>query len=152
MSYKTKMALPILGMALVFGFAAINVANTRVEEVKHPLPASITRLDEVKLVEVRDSGDQVVLSGNFSGPVADGNEMERKAVLTGTGADPDARGKAEIETGTKNNVTEQELELDVKKLAPGSTFKLLLDGQEVASFATNHEGDAEVEVGNEPSR
>lgn len=151
MSYKTRMALPILGMALVFGFAAVKVATTDVEEVKHPLPASVSRLDDVKLIEVKDTNGQTVLSGNFSAPVTDGDEVKRKAVLGGTGVDPDAAGRAEIEIETKDDVTEQELELKVNKLAPGSTFKVLLDGQEAASFATNHRGEAELEVSNEPS-
>ncbi|HYP28132.1 MAG TPA: hypothetical protein VE262_15565 [Blastocatellia bacterium] len=152
MSYKMKMALPILGMAFVFGMAAISVVNSGVEEVDHPLPASISRLADVKVIEVRDSGEQVVLSGNFSDPVTLGNEVKRKAALTGTSVDPDAAGRAEIEVETKNDVTEQELELDVERLAPGGTFKLYLDGQEAASFTTNHEGRAEVEVSDEPSK
>ena len=150
MSYKTKMALPILGMAFLFGFAAISVVTSDVEEIKQPLPASVGHLSEVKLIEVRDAGEQVVLSGSFSGPVSDGKEIERTAELTSSGVDPDAKGRAEIEIETANNSTEQEqeLELDVSNLAPGATFRLFLDGREAASFTTNHKGQAELEVGN----
>lgn len=151
MSYKAKMTLPILGMALVFGFAAIKVASTGVQEVEHPLPASITRLDEVKMIEVKDASEQVVLSGSFSGSIA-GQEGEMTVVLTATSVDPDAMGKSSIEIETKNGFTEQELELEVKKLAPGSAFKLFLDGGEAASFTTNHKGEAELELSNEPSK
>ena len=62
-----------------------------------------------------------------------------------------ARGVAEIEISSDSPAfTEQELELSVKHLSAGSRYFLFLDGQEVASFMTNHQGRAELEFTNKP--
>jgi hypothetical protein len=150
MSYKTKMILPILGLVLTIGYAGIRVARSDAEEVKHALPAALGSLAEVKRVEVKDADGQVVLSGDFGGSKVGGKEIERKAALAGTSLAPEARGKAEIEFSAEGSgADERELEMKVERLAAGATFRLFVDGQEVASFVTNHRGEAEVELSNE---
>lgn len=152
MKYKTKTVLPIIGMAILIVIAAIAVATGDADEVKHPLPATLTNLVDVKMVEIKDSSDQVILSGSFSAPTQTGGELERKAALTSAGVDSDASGQAEIEVATKNGVTEQELDLEVNNLAAGASFRLFVDGQEITAFTTSPQGDAELEFSNETSK
>ncbi len=152
MKYKTKTILPIIGMAIIIGVAAIAVATGDADEVKHPLPATLSNLADVKMVEIKDGGDQVILSGSFSAAIQSGGESERKAALTSTGADPDARGEAEIDIATKDGVTSQELDLEVNNLAADASFKLFVDGQEIVAFTTSPKGDAELEFSNETSK
>lgn len=152
MKYKTKTILPIIGMAIIIGIAAIAVATGDADEVKHPLPTTLSNLADVKLIEIKDSGDQIILSGSFTAVSQTGDEFERKAALTSAGVDPDARGEAEIDIATKNGVTEQELDLEVNNLAASASFKLFVDGQEITAFTTSPQGDAELEFSNETSK
>ncbi|HXG68452.1 MAG TPA: hypothetical protein VNO70_25380 [Blastocatellia bacterium] len=146
MSYRMKMILPIIGMVLVIGYAAIRVVSSNVQEVEQPLPPALNNLADAKLIEIKDAGGQVVLSGNFVLITTVGDETERVATLTAAGSDPDARGIAEIEiTQTNNAVAEQELELTVEQLTAGAAFRVFVDNQEAASFTANHQGVAEVE-------
>lgn len=152
MSYKTKILIPILGILLVIGYAVAKVVTTDADEIKQALPANLN-LAEIKRVEVKDGGGQTVLSGDFGAAVTKGNEVERLAVLAGTGVDADAKGEAETEVSTQTNgVVEMEFELTVERLAAGATYKLIVDEQEIASFTTNHQGEAELELSNDTSK
>lgn len=149
MSHKAKVFIPLLGMLLVVGYAAVRVVTTDADEIKQALPATLSNLAEIKRVEVKDAAEQILLSGDFGAPAARGNEFEREAVLATTGVDADATGAAEIEISTKTDgVIEKEFELTVERLAAGATYKLLVDQQEVASFTTDHRGNAELELSN----
>jgi hypothetical protein len=151
MSYKAKKLFSVVGMMLIFAFAAINVLSSDVHEVKQALPGSIGNLSEVKTIEVKDASGQLILSGTFSNAVQERKELERQAVLAATNVIPAATGVAEIEISTDNaSFTEQELELSVKHLSAGTKFHLFVDGQEVAVFITNHQGKAELEFTNKP--
>ena len=150
MSYKKKTMIPVLGMVLILGYAAINIVSGDADEIKHPLPQSLSDLRAVKLVEIKDADGQVVLSGSFDSTGERNGEIERKAILTGTGIDADAKGEAEIEISKESDAfTEQELEVSVENLATLTAFKLFVDGQEVAVFNTDVRGDAEIEMSNE---
>ena len=153
MSYRAKKIFSFGAMIFLFAFAAINVLSSDVHEVKQALPANIGNLSEVRSVEIQDAGGQVILSGNFGDAKQGRKELEREAVLTATNVMPKARGVAEIEIKTNDaSFTEQELELSVKYLSAGAKFNLFLDGREVASFTTNHQGKAELEFTNKPSK
>jgi hypothetical protein len=149
MSYKEKKFIPILGMFLVLLYATINVAKGDTDEIKQPLPSSLTDLAAVKIIEISDANGQTVLKGNF----IDLNEVERTAALVGEGSSANARGKASIEISKKKNgFTEKELEVETQNLAARSVFKIIVDGQEVASFTTDHTGKAELELSNEHTK
>lgn len=151
MSYQTKKIFSLVGMIFLFAFAAINVVSSDVSEVKQALPSNIGNLAEVKTIEIKDASGQLILSGNFGTPTQSAKEIERETVLTATSVMPKARGVAEVEISTDNaSFTEQELELSVKHLSAGTKFFLFVDGQEVASFTTNHQGKAELEFTNKP--
>jgi hypothetical protein len=151
MNYQAKKILPIVGMVFLFAFAAIQVVRSEAQEVKQALPATLNNLSEVKTVEIKDESGQLILSGNFGNAIQDGEELERETVLAATSVMPQARGTAEIEISTnKDSFTVQELELSLKNLSAGGSFKLFIDGQEVFSFTANHEGKAELEFTNKP--
>jgi hypothetical protein len=46
---------------------------------------------------------------------------------------------------------DKELEVEVSKLAPGTTFNLFIDGQQAAVITTDQRGAAELEMTNRPS-
>ena len=149
MNYRVKRIIPVVGMLLLCGYATLAVirSGNKVEEVKQPLPSSIGDLAAAKLVEMKDAAGQIVLSGNFVVENKQDGHVEGKALLTGTESNPAAQGKAEFEISTnKNGGTEKELEVSVRKLAPGTSFSLFLDGQQIATFSTNQRGAAELEM------
>lgn len=152
MSGNKKLIFSVIGLVLVAGYATISVLSHTVDEIKLPLPAALTNLGEVKAVEIRDAAGQVVLSGAFAAATSKNGSVERKANLTSTGVDADAIGKAEVEISSKNNVNEQELEVEVKRLNPAAEYKVFVDGQDAATFKTNAEGEAELEISNEPAK
>jgi hypothetical protein len=155
MSYRVKRILPIVGMLLLCGYAAFAVIRTgnKVQEVRQPLPSSVGDLAASKLVEIKDAAGQIVLSGNFVVVNKQDGDVEGKALLTGTGINAEAKGEAEFEVSTKRNGgTEKELEISVRKLAPGTSFSLFVDGQQVATFSTNQRGAAELEMKDAPTK
>lgn len=152
MSYRTKMLIPIIGLLIVIGYATIRIASGN-DDIKQPLPATLNNLAELRSIEIRDADGQVVLTGSFSDTTDVGGEKERFAQLSPTSVDADAKGAAEIEIKTRAGATaEQELEINVERLAAGATFKVFIDGQEITSFTTDARGEAELEMSNEPSK
>ena len=150
MSGRKKAIISIIGMILILGYAAINVLSNGSDELKLPWPATLASLADVKLVEIKDGGGLVVLRGNFgASTTTKTGEIERQASLVGTAADADAIGKAEIEISSRNNVTDQEMEIEVKRLSASTEFSLVIDGQQVATFTTDRDGEAELEMSND---
>jgi hypothetical protein len=136
-------------MLLLCGYAAVAVIRTgnKVREVKEPLPSSVGDLAAVKLVEIKDAAGQIVLGGSFTVENKQNGEVEGKAVLAGTGVNAAAKGEAEFEVSPKRSgATEKELEVSVRKLAPGTTFALFVDGRRLTTFSTNHLGAAKLEM------
>lgn len=155
MSYRGKRILPLVGMLLLCGYAAFAVirSGNKVQEVKQPLPSSVGDLAAVKLVEIKDAAGQVVLSGSFVVENKQDGDVEGRALLAGTGVIAAAKGEAEFEISTnRNGSTEKELEVSVRKLSPGASFSLFVDGQQVAAFYTNGRGAAELEMKDAPAK
>jgi hypothetical protein len=95
--------------------------------------------------QVRDAQGQIVLQGQFMAPVEEDGGLERRATLSPTGVDADAKGEAEVEF-EKAAPTTQEVEFAVENLAAGATFTFVIDGTDVASATTDRQGSAEVEL------
>jgi hypothetical protein len=151
MTYQAKKLFSLIGMIALVGFAAIKVVSSEVQEIKQALPSGIGNLAEAKTIEIKDASGQLILRGTFGTPKQGRKEIERETVLAATDVLPKARGVAEVEISTDDpSFTEQELELSVKYLSAGSRYLLFVDGQEVASFTTNHQGRAELELTNKP--
>lgn len=152
MSYRVKMILPVVGMFLL-GCAVVVAVMSEGREIKQPLPPSLDDLAAVRLVEVKDAAGQLVLAGSFTMTTKKSGDIEGEADLAATGIDSDAAGKAEIEVSTKRDGNvDKELEVNVRKLAPGATFKLFIDGQLAAVITTDRRGAAESEMTNSSSR
>lgn len=154
MSYRVKRILPLIGMLLLCGYVTFAVIRTgnKVQEVKQPLPSSVGDLAGAKLVEIKDAAGQIVLSGSFVVENKQDGDVEGKALLTGTGINAESKGEAEFEVSkNRKGTTEKELEVSVRKLAPGTSFSVFVDGQQVTTFSTNHQGAAELEMTDRPS-
>jgi hypothetical protein len=107
------------------------------------LPGSAGDLSTAGAMEVKDGSGQVVLSGTFGEAQASGREREREAVLSGPAG---AKGEAEIETTTAESQVMQELEVELKGVAPGAALTLFVDGRQVGSLIADSRGAAEIEL------
>ena len=96
------------------------------------------------VAEVRDASGQVILRGNFAPVEEADDDIERKAILTGTGLDPDAKGEAEVEF-SKAEPVEQEIEFEVTNIEPGSRVTFVIDGRDIATVTADKKGIAEFE-------
>jgi hypothetical protein len=155
MDYRVKRILPLVGMLMLCGYAAFAVIRSanKVQEVKQPLPSSVGDLTTAKLVEIKDAAGQIVLSGNFVVEKKQDGNVEGKALLTGTGINATAKGDAEFEVSMNRvGATEKELEISVRRLAPGTSFNLFVDGQQVVTFSTDQRGAAELEMKDAPTK
>ncbi|MEW6732919.1 MAG: hypothetical protein AB1489_16455 [Acidobacteriota bacterium] len=118
------------------------------------LPTSLTPVTKIKLIEIKKANGDVILSGSFAPPDDDDDdddETEVEIKLVATGVDSDAKGEAEIEIEKENGtITKQELEVEVKNLAPSTSFKLFINGTEIAAFSTNSTGRGGIEFSNNP--
>lgn len=92
------------------------------------LPPGIP-LTDAKHVEIQDSAGHAVLNGEF---------LNHKAPLVGTGTK--AKGLAELEIEKVGADLKQEIEVAVENLPPSASFKLMVDGKEVATFLTSSAG------------
>lgn len=95
--------------------------------------------------QVKDAQGQIVLEGKFLPSVEEDGGFERRATLTATGADADARGDAEVEFA-KVAPTEQEVEFTVENLQANTSFSFVIDGTEIATATTDRRGRADVEL------
>ena len=121
--------LIIVPIVLIAAVAAAQVKSNS-GRIKEALPAGID-LREAKTVEIRDEAGKVVLSGTFSNYAA---QLARKDAAT------KAKGLAEIEIEKDGAATKQEIEVAVENLPALGTFKLIVDGNEVATFTTSKSG------------
>jgi hypothetical protein len=72
---------------------------------------------------VRDAQGQTVLQGQFTAPVEEDGDLERRAALTPSGSDADAAGEAEVEFA-KTGATTQEVEFTGAEPAAGHHLRL----------------------------
>jgi hypothetical protein len=126
---KSKLKLLVVPFLLL---AAVGVAQDKNNSgrIKDALPAGIN-LTDAKVVEIRDEGGKVLLSGTFS---------NFAAPLLSNDAVSKAKGLAEIEIEKSGAATKQEIEVAVEHLPALATFKLIVDGNEVATFTTSKAG------------
>ncbi|HWT00139.1 MAG TPA: hypothetical protein VN256_07820 [Pyrinomonadaceae bacterium] len=151
MSYRVKMILPLVGMFLL-GCVVVFAVRRESREIKQPLPQSLDDLASVRVIEVKDAGGQTVLGGNLTVVTEKNGHVEGEAALAATGVDADAAGKVEVEVSTKKDGSVgKELEVEVRNLAPGTSYNLFVDGKQAAVFTTDPRGAAELEMTNRPS-
>ena len=126
---RSNLKLLIFPLLVLAAVAAAQVRNNS-GRIKETLPAGIN-LNNAVLVEIRDNAGAVVLSGSFS---------EFKAILTSKESGSKSKGIAEIEIEKEGASLEQEIEVEVENLPALTNFKLVVDGNEVATFSTSKAG------------
>jgi hypothetical protein len=152
MSYRVKSILPVAGMFLLTSVLIGMVVFGAGHKITEQLPSSLENLERSKLVEVKDENGNVILSGSFTVSTEADGDIEGVATLTAVGVDTTPRGSAELEVSKKQDGTvTKEFEIEVRKLKPATTFKVLVDGQLVSTIRTNARGTAEVELSNRPT-
>ena len=151
MSYRVKMILPLVGMFLL-GCVVVFAVRRESREIKQPLPQTLDDLASVRVIEVKDAGGQTVLGGNLTVETKTNGRVEGEVTLAATGVDADAAGKAEVEVSAKKDGSVvKELEVEVRNLAPGASFHLVVDGKQAAVFTTDPRGAADLEMTNRPA-
>lgn len=126
---KRNLKLLVIPFLLLAAIGLAQVKNNS-GRIKDALPAGIN-LTDAKVVEIKDDAGVVVLSGTFANYVAP---------LSGQNSATKAKGLAEIEIEKAGTATKQEIEVAVENLVALATFKLLIDGNEIATFTTNKSG------------
>ncbi len=94
--------------------------------------------------EIRDSGGDVVLRGTFILVEEEDDDIERKAALAPP-AGGQVVGEAEVEFATEMP-TDQEVEFAARELTAGVTYRLVVDGRQVASVVADPRGRIAVEL------
>jgi len=110
------------------------------------LPAGTGDLSNASLLEVKDAAGTLVLSGHFVEVPEDDDDIERKAELRGSGASVKATGQAEVEVSKVDNRLDQEVEVSVSDLTPGTAYTVFVDGKPLGTFQTNKSGKGELEL------
>jgi len=137
---------PVVFTVVVSAVGVATVAGAQTPQAPPAQLASIGDLSTSQLIEVRDKAGQILLQGTFKTSEKDSKETERKAELTSpTGQN--SKGKVAVEMVRKEGVvTENELEIEVEKLAGMIDCDVFVDGRHVASLLTSKKGKAEVKM------
>jgi hypothetical protein len=144
----TKRAIVSMIGLVALGVAGGVAAGQVADNAELPFPAAIANPAAVERAEIRTASGDVVLSGSFVTAPDAGTDVERVAQLTGAAP---ATGIVEVETSTTNGVTAHELEMSVDDLAASTQYRLVVDGNEIASFTTDADGDAGLEFDSAPN-
>ena len=94
--------------------------------------------------EIRDSTGTVVLRGTFKLVEEEDDDIERKAALAHT-TGGEVMGEAEVEFATEMPA-DQEVEFAARGLEVGATYRLVVDGREVASVVADSRGRIAIEL------
>jgi hypothetical protein len=133
-----RQLLPILGLLATMGWASYMVVRLGAQ------PTGSFDFSNASFAEVRDAAGQILLRGEFKVDDDDEDEIERTALLTAVGSDPDASGEAEVET-LQTVQSDQDVELTAINLQPGARLTFAIDGQEVATVVADQRGRIELE-------
>ena len=136
---ETRQLIPAAGLVSTILAGAYMVVQLDGQAAVPPQDFS-----QAATAEVRDRG-QVLLRGEFVLQDEKDDDVERKAVLQPTGADPDAAGDAEVEYSPSKPAT-HEVEFAVRNVAPGTTLTFLIDGVTVGTATVNRQGRAEIDL------
>jgi len=109
--------------ATASNFGAFKVEFSTSPSSDHvPLPAALNPVTGIKLVEIRDQQNRVVLSNTFAAhPGGGGGNVEKEAKLTSTGQ---AKGSARAEIETQR----EKLRVEGEHLQSGTTYQIVADG------------------------
>jgi len=131
--------------ALLAGGAAVNLwAAPKAAEVI--ALANLSDLSGATLVEIRDDGGRVVLSGEFRSRVDALGNTEKDADLGNRGGDS-VIGEVELEIPAPGREHRRpELEVDIIHLAPRTHYTVVIDDRVVGTFVTDDRGSVDFEL------
>jgi hypothetical protein len=129
-------------LTLLAGGAAVNLwAAPKAAGV-----TSLADLSEAALVEIRDDGGAVVLSGEFRSRVDALGNTEKDADLGNRRGDS-VIGEVELEIPAPGRDHRRpELEVDIIHLAPRTRYTVAIDDRVVGSFVTDDRGSVDFEL------
>jgi hypothetical protein len=145
--FAKRTIVSVIGV-LALGVAGAVAAAQTAGAPELPFPAALTDPAAVGRAEIVTGTGEAVLSGSFVAGTEAGTDVERIAQLTGMAG---ATGTIEVEVSTDNGVTTRELEIKIDDLAPTTTYRLVIDGTEIATFTTDADGDADLEYDSAPN-
>lgn len=139
----------MLGGLLLFLLPLLTIGFVGRMYAGAPIAAEVVTLGDLRnahLVEIRDAGGKVVLSGEFRSRVDSLGNTEKDAELTNQrGAT--VIGEVEIELPAPGrDHTRPELEVDIIHLQPRQTHTVVIDDRIVATFTTDDRGSADLEL------
>ncbi|MEO5988592.1 MAG: hypothetical protein ABIU54_05435 [Candidatus Eisenbacteria bacterium] len=121
-------------LMMVLGVTSMQCSKGESSKTDGELPSGMD-LSTAQKVEIQDTAGMVVLSGTFA---------NHKASLTGTDPSAKAEGSVDLEIDKKDNGLKQEVEASVEDLAASTSYKIVIDGKEVATFTTDDKGKKEM--------
>jgi hypothetical protein len=136
-----------LSLVLLLGlFLAAGIAAAPFVPAQQPTAASLPDLSGASIVEIRDAAGRTVLSGEFrtrTDPL--GNEEKDAALTDRTGQR--VVGEVEVEIpGPEAATPEQELEIDIIRIAPNGKFAVFIDDREVLTLMSDDRGSVDLEI------
>jgi hypothetical protein len=111
-----------------------------------PSAAALPDLSGASIVEIRDANGRTVLSGELRSRMDPLGNEEKDAALTDGRGQP-VIGEVEIEIpGPEAASQEQELEIDIIRIAPNGKFALFIDDREILTFLSDDRGSIDMEI------
>jgi hypothetical protein len=108
--------------------------------------AELPDLSDATIVEIRDSSGRTVLSGEFRSHTDPLGNEEKDAALTDRKGQ-EVVGEVEIEIpGPDSADRQQELEIDIIRVAPNGKFSVFIDDREVLTFMSDDRGSIDIEI------
>lgn len=108
--------------ATASNFGAFKVEFSTSPSSSHVLlPAALNPVTGIKVVEIRDQQNRVVLANTFAAQPGGGSNVEKEAKLTSTGQ---AKGSARAEIETQR----EKLRVEGEHLQSGTTYQIFADG------------------------
>lgn len=136
--FKSLAAAGVLTAALAIVLGVADLSGARTIQVTGDFR-------NAAVAEVHDAQGQVLLRGQFAPIDADDKgEVERHAKLGAIAAGLTATGEAEVEYQA-DKPNEQEVEISVTGLAPGTAVAFVIDGQQITTGTADKRGRFEFE-------
>ena len=138
-----------LTLVLVASLATLLAGGAAVNLLAAPKAAEVVALADLSgatLVEIRDDGGAVVVSGEFRSRVDALGNTEKDADLGNRRGDS-VIGEVELEIPAPGRDHRRpELEVDIIHLAPRTRYTVVIDDRVVGSFVTDDRGSVDFEL------
>ena len=146
MSRTPDEPLPISLFAILAICLAGGLAAAPLLPPEPPSAAALPDLSGASIVEIRDANGRPVLTGEFRARTDSLGNQEMDAALT-DGKGQRVIGEVEVEIpGPEAANNEQELEIDVIRIAPNGKFALFIDDREILTFMSDDRGSVDLEI------